>query len=147
VSGEPAWLVELLDWATASPLARPIREAVFIREQGVPVELEWDEEDPRCLHAVARSSDGTPVGTARLKPDGTLGRMAVLKKWRRRGIGSTLLGALVAEARRRGLAFVRLSAQTHALAFYGKRGFTVTSDVYLDAGIPHRAMILDLTDV
>lgn len=143
----PVWLVELLDWAAAAPLARPIREAVFIREQGVPAELEWDEEDRRCLHAVARAPAGAPVGTARLKPDGTLGRMAVLKDQRGRGIGSALLEALVDEARRRGLASVRLSAQTHASAFYGKRGFIVTSDVYLDAGIPHRSMILDLADV
>lgn len=144
MSHGPAWPVELLDWTAAAPMAKPIREAVFILEQHVPAELEWDEEDPHCLHAVARSPDGTPVGTARLKPDGTLGRMAVLKDRRGRGIGSALLEALVGEARRRGLASVRLSAQTHALAFYGKRGFTVTSDMYLDAGIPHRSMVLDL---
>ncbi len=134
------WRVELLSWAAAEPLVRPIRETVFIQEQGVPVELEWDGLDPSCVHALVRSPEGTPIGTARMRPDGKIGRMAVLPAWRRRGVGTALLDALLREADRRGLVEVTLDAQTRALGFYRKRGFAAAGAVFLDAGIPHRTM-------
>ena len=80
------------------------------------------------------------IGTGRLLPEGKIGRMAVVKEWRRRGIGADLLEALVAEARRRGLAEVKLSAQLQAAEFYRAHGFVAEGKVYEEAGILHQAM-------
>ena len=133
--------IELMSWKHAEPSASAIRLAVFVEEQGVPREIEMDEFDPKSLHALA-VRDGEAVGTARLLPDGHIGRMAVLKPWRRRGIGSRLLAAMVQAARARGESRVVLSAQVHALAFYRAHGFRAEGPVYDEAGIPHQAMTL-----
>jgi len=135
--------IELMSWRHAEPLASAIRLAVFVEEQGVPREIEMDEFDPKSLHALA-VQDGEAVGTARLLPDAHIGRMAVLKPWRRRGIGSRLLVAMVQAARARGETSVALSAQVHALAFYRAHGFQAEGPVYEEAGIPHQAMTLAL---
>jgi len=130
--------VELLDWDGARPVAGPIRHRVFVEEQKVPEALELDENDPRCVHALAFDERGRAVGTGRLLPDGHIGRMAVLKEARQSGVGSALLVALMQEARRRGHARAMLSAQTHAVPFYRRHGYEVVSgDTYLDCGIPH----------
>ncbi len=131
--------IELLDWQGARALATPIRFAVFVEEQGVPAALEMDDMDGECVHAVA-FEEGRAVGTARLLPDGHLGRMAVLKEWRSRGIGSLLLHSLVQKARERGDRQVVLSAQVHAMAFYRAHGFQAEGPVYEEAGIPHQEM-------
>jgi len=135
--------IELSDWAGAQKQASAIRFAVFVREQNVPAEIELDELDAQCLHALA--FDGTEaVGTGRLLPDGHIGRMAVLKPWRRRGVGSRLLEALIEAARRRGDLRVVLSAQVHAVPFYERHGFRMEGEVYEEAGIPHQAMARQL---
>lgn len=134
------WRIELMPWDEARAEATAIREEVFVREQGVPRELELDDIDAQCLHALARHADGRALGTARLLPDGHIGRMAVRAEWRGRGVGSALLEGLVRVAHARGLREVALSAQTHALDFYRRHGFNVEGETYLDAGIPHRAM-------
>jgi predicted GNAT family N-acyltransferase len=131
--------IEVLSWEDARAFASPIRFAVFVEEQGVPREIELDALDKDCLHAVAFSGDQA-VGTARLLPDGHIGRMAVLKAWRGRGIGGLLLARLVEQARARGDTQVMLSAQAHALAFYRAHGFVEEGAEYLEAGIRHRAM-------
>jgi len=136
--------VELLDWDAARPLAAPIRFTVFVEEQKVPEESEIDERDPHCVHALAWSDDGRPLGTGRLLPDGHIGRMAVLLEARKLGVGSALLVALMDEARRRGYAQAALSAQTHAIAFYRRHGYAVVSGEYMDCGIPHVDMTCDL---
>ena len=128
--------IELLPWDEAHAHAAPIRFAVFVEEQGVPREIELDEMDAPSLHAVAFEDD-VPVGTARLLPDGHIGRMAVLKQWRGRGIGGRLLGELMQKARERGHREVVLSAQVHASGFYRMHGFVEEGAEYLDAGIPH----------
>jgi len=133
--------IELMSWKHAEPLASAIRLAVFVEEQGVPREIEMDEFDPKSLHALA-VQDGEAVGTARLLPDAHIGRMEVLKPWRRRGIGSRLLVAMVQAARARGESRVVLSAQVHALPFYEAHGFQAEGPVYEEAGIPHQAMTL-----
>ncbi|MDA8107519.1 MAG: GNAT family N-acetyltransferase [Betaproteobacteria bacterium] len=132
--------IDVLDWSAARGEAAAIREQVFVSEQGVPRELELDDMDARCVHALARLEDGRTIGTGRLLPDGHIGRMAVLAEWRGRGVGGALLERLVEEARARGMREVALSAQTHALGFYARHGFTAEGEVYLEAGIPHRAM-------
>ncbi len=111
----------------------------------MPEELDLDGLDPECLHVLAWNEQGRPIGTARMQEDGKIGRMAVLKPWRGRGVGRALLQALLSEARSRGLTSVYLAAQIQAIGFYEKHGFQATGDIFLDAGIPHRSMILDLS--
>ena len=136
--------IELLEWEAARPLAAPIRFAVFVEEQKVPAELEIDDQDARCVHALARDDEGRALGTGRLLPDGHIGRMAVLRDARKLGVGSALLAALMDEARRRGHAQAVLSAQTHAIPFYRRHGYAVVSGEYLDCGIPHVDMACEL---
>ena len=135
--------IEVGPWSWAKREAQRIRLAVFVEEQGVPPELEMDEMDERCLHALAFQDDAA-VGTGRLLPDGHIGRMAVLAAWRGRGIGGALLQRLIGAARERGDPEVALSAQVHALGFYRAHGFQAQGEVYDEAGIPHQAMRLVL---
>lgn len=135
--------VEVAGWNLVQRDATRIRHAVFVREQGVPVTMELDGRDGDARHGLARI-EGAPVGTGRLLPDGHLGRLAVLAAWRGHGVGTALLQALVDEARGRGLRRVCLHAQVHAEAFYARRGFVPRGDVFLEAGLRHRAMELSL---
>ena len=139
-----SFTVRIVNWQDDAPALRAIRETVFIHEQQVPVELEWDGLDADCLHVLAADSTGNPIGTARLLPDGHIGRMAVLKAWRGRGVGSALLRLLLDEASKRGLGQVVLNAQTYAAGFYAKFGFQAVGEEFMDAGIPHVRMILPL---
>ncbi len=136
--------VELLDWAHAEPFIRPIRETVFIHEQAVPEDLEWDGLDTHCAHVLAWNDQGDAIGTARMQTNGTIGRMAVLENWRGRGAGRALLRALLDCAVRQGLTRVSLSAQTHAIGFYERAGFHTVGERFMDAGIPHRKMVKEL---
>jgi predicted GNAT family N-acyltransferase len=129
--------VELGNWDEMRGWAAPIRTTVFVDEQRVPVDMEIDEWDERSVHAVAFDRSGAAVGTGRLLPDGHIGRMAVLAAARGAGVGSALLGALMDEARRRGHRRTVLSAQTHAVGFYGRHGYVAFGSEYMDAGIPH----------
>ncbi len=132
--------VELMSWEQAQPVAGPLRFAIFVGEQNVPAGIELDDLDAACVHAVAFDADGKPIGTGRLLPDGHIGRMAVVKEWRRRGIGAEILRALMEEARRRGHAEVQLSAQLQAAEFYRGFGFEPEGKVYQEAGILHQRM-------
>ena len=131
--------IELLDWETARTEASRIRTTVFVIEQGVPAHVEMDGRDAACVHALAYV-EGRAVGTGRLLPDGHIGRMAVMKESRASGVGAAILACLVAEARRRGMKQVALSAQTHALGFYRKHGFREVGAIFEEAGIPHQEM-------
>lgn len=132
--------IELLSWEAARSRAAPIRFEVFVEEQGVPREIELDEHDPLCLHALALDETGTAVGTGRLLPDGHIGRMAVRRTWRGRGIGGAILERLIEAARSRGDAEVALSAQVQAIEFYRAYGFAEEGERYVEAGIEHQAM-------
>jgi predicted GNAT family N-acyltransferase len=136
--------VELGGWDEMRGWAEPIRTTVFVDEQRVPADMEIDEWDERSVHAVAFDKSGTAVGTGRLLPDGHIGRMAVLAAARGTGVGSALLAALMDEARRRGHRQAILSAQTHAVGFYGRHGYVACGSEYMDAGIPHVDMRCDL---
>ena len=132
--------VRLADWHKDNTAIRCIREAVFVAEQHVPPELEWDAEDATALHFLALEGD-YPVGTARLLRDGTIGRVSVLKDWRGLKVGHLLLEAVIQEAEQQGLTQQTLSAQVHATAFYEQFGFRVVSEEFLEAGIPHVDMV------
>ena len=128
------------DWDSLRDHAQELRIEVFVVEQGVPAELEWDEGDEVSIHAVAYDAEGQAVATGRLLPDGHIGRMAVRKSARGRGIGLEVLEALLAEARRLGYGRLVLHAQTHAVPFYRKHGFVEEGEEFMEAGIPHRLM-------
>jgi predicted GNAT family N-acyltransferase len=132
------------DWSNDAPRLSAVRRTVFIDEQGVPEALEWDAHDATALHLLATTIVGAPIGCARLLPDGHIGRMAVLPAWRGRGVGQALLTAAIHAARNRGLTTLKLSAQTHAAAFYARAGFVTVGDEYEEAGIPHVAMQIKL---
>ncbi|WP_406446177.1 GNAT family N-acetyltransferase [Streptomyces sp. NBC_01613] len=130
-----------------------VRKEVFVGEQGVPEDLEYDEYDAVALHVLAMREDGVPLGTGRLlygqaavaKTDGdltlgSLGRLAVTQEARGLGVGAALVRAIEDAARARGLAAVDLHAQTHALEFYERLGYEAYGPEYPEAGIPHRAM-------
>jgi len=141
-----AFKVRAASWAEDFAALRTVRETVFVVEQDVPVELEWDGLDEGCRHLLAEDTHGRPIGCVRLLPDGHIGRMAVLAPWRGRGVGRALLRAMLAQAAASGFAVVRLNAQVQALGFYAREGFQACGDVFDDAGIAHRAMQLALQD-
>ncbi|MHB1053020.1 MAG: GNAT family N-acetyltransferase [Thiobacillus sp.] len=132
------------DWARDASRLSVVRRSVFIEEQGVPEAMEWDEHDVTAMHILALTMEGTPIGCARLLPDGHMGRMAVLPAWRGYGIGKALLATAQRAAKLRGHSVLKLSAQTHAAGFYAAAGFEVVGAAYEEAGIPHVAMQLKL---
>ncbi|MDQ3216204.1 MAG: GNAT family N-acetyltransferase [Pseudomonadota bacterium] len=119
---------------------RAVRETVFVQEQNVPVDEEWDALDPQCVHVIARAADGTPIGTGRLTPERRIGRMAVLREWRNKGVGDALLLALLAQAQERGWREVALNAQVDAQRFYARHGFIPGGERFMEAGIEHQPM-------
>ncbi|ASU83440.1 GNAT family N-acetyltransferase [Nocardiopsis gilva YIM 90087] len=123
-----------------------IRGVVFVAEQQVPIDEEWDDHDLTADHLLARL-DEVPVGTGRLVTQGErgmLGRLAVLSCMRGTGTGVALVRAIEDRARDRGLTGVDLHAQTHALGFYERLGYHAHGAEFLDAGIPHVHMSKDI---
>lgn len=136
----PDFQIRLADWDRDREKIRLIRKEVFIREQSVPPDIEWDGQDEECLHVIAETSNRDAVGTGRLHVSGKIGRMAVLRPWRGRGVGSALLTRLLEEARKRRTGEVFLHAQSYALDFYQRAGFEAEGEEFMEAGIPHRFM-------
>lgn len=129
------------DWETLGSTCSTIRKVVFIEEQNVPQAEEWDGRDPQCLHFLLHVDDRA-MGTARLLPDGHIGRVAILEEARGQGLGLQLMDAVMAEARRLGHSAVHLDAQTYAIPFYERLGFVAHGDEFLDANILHYHMSL-----
>ncbi|MCY4143817.1 MAG: GNAT family N-acetyltransferase [Gammaproteobacteria bacterium] len=129
-----------VSWNSSEETLIAIRTEVFVKEQGVPRDLEIDGLDQTSYHFLATTSQGEDVGTARLLETGQIGRMAVLEPHRGSGIGRQLLECAVAKALQLNFAEIFLHAQTHALDFYSRNGFEVYGEEFDDAGIPHRAM-------
>jgi predicted GNAT family N-acyltransferase len=140
-----AYTIRIANWQDDGLALRGVRETVFVHEQHVPVELEWDGLDMNCLHLLAVDSAKNAIATARLLPDGVIGRMAVLREWRGRGVGGALLLRLLEEARKREIQQVTLNAQQYASGFYAKFGFRMAGKKFMDAGIPHIRMSLWLS--
>ena len=134
------YAVRTAAWPADAEALRALRHEVFVVEQEVPPAIEWDGRDPDCVHALAEDEHGNAVGCGRLLPDGHIGRMAVRRPWRNRGVGRALLRHLVALAREQGHARVVLNAQVHALQFYAREGFAPEGPEFMEAGIAHQAM-------
>jgi YbgC/YbaW family acyl-CoA thioester hydrolase len=143
-AGEPMLQVTTGSWAELGTDASGLRTEVFVNEQRIPAELEWDEADALCLHAVGYNRLGQAVATGRLLPsDGGIarvGRMAVHQVLRGCGFGEQVLRALVAEALGRGDRLMELHAQRTAASFYARLGFVPQGEPYEEAGIPHVTM-------
>ena len=135
--------VELTGFSRHQEAILSIRFDVFVKEQGVHPSLEIDGQDPDCLHAIAYT-DGKAAGTGRLLPNGHIGRMAVLPDFRSRGIGSAILRTLIKAAIDRGDRQVSLASQVHAAPFYKRFGFQTQGDPFMEAGIEHIHMQLQL---
>ncbi len=141
VSINPDFLLIHTRWEDSKTALGEVRRAVFVEEQQVPETLEWDGLDADCHHVLVSDAGHRPVATGRMKPDGHIGRMAVLQGYRGQGIGSAVLAALLEVARQQGYEEVYLHAQVSAIVFYERHGFVVNSGQFMDAGIPHKTMI------
>lgn len=131
-------------WDELQNDAKLIREQVFIQEQQIPVEDEWDAEDAISVHFVVYDQD-QPIATARLLQNNSVGRVAVLKSHRGAGIGKLLMQQIIQQAKHQQREFLKLSSQVHAIQFYAGLGFNVEGEQYLDCGIPHIDMRLLFT--
>jgi len=128
------------NWKEDKQALSLVRKSVFIKEQNVPETLEWDEFDEQCVHILVTDSKNKPIACGRIKPDGHIGRMAVLKAYRKMGIGTAILKALLKSASEQNIASVFLHAQITAIVFYEKLGFKTSSKEFMDANIPHKTM-------
>lgn len=125
-----------------------IRKTVFVEEQNVPPELEIDEYENTSTHFLCYSDDQKPIGAGRFREVdgvGKIERICVLPEARKMGAGKVIMETIIEYAKKQGYKKVKLNAQTHAIPFYEKLGFTVVSEEFLDAGIPHRTMEKQLT--
>ncbi|MET9813755.1 GNAT family N-acetyltransferase [Streptomyces sp. NPDC006355] len=149
----PRYVVRLAEGPADREACFAVRKEVFVGEQGVPEDLEYDAHDAGAVHVLAVREDGVPLGTGRLLSGeaavaqtgadpsvGCLGRLAVTSGARGLGVGAALVRAIEDAARARGLTAVDLHAQTHALGFYARLGYEPYGPEYLEAGIPHRGM-------
>jgi predicted GNAT family N-acyltransferase len=147
-AGKPMVDVRLGTWDELGREAQKIRSTVFIDEQQIPADMEFDAADAECVHAVAYNRLGMPLATGRLLEHvpGTakIGRMAVLAAMRGSSIGRSVLDALMAQARARGEREVLLHAQTGAMPFYLRAGFQPRGPQFEEAGIVHVEMVRTL---
>lgn len=136
--------VEPASWQADEADLRAVRERVFLVEQAIPPGDEWDGEDAGSRHVLARDPEGRAIGTGRLTPGATIGRIAVLPEWRGRGVGKAIMRVLLEQARLLRLQEVSLHAQSHAIPLYESVGFHAEGEEFLECGIPHRTMRLAL---
>lgn len=136
--------VVLTDWQTSREQLEAIRRKVFILEQKIAEADEFDDADANSSHVLVFSEKRDAVGTGRIEATGKIARLAVIAEFRKRGVGTAILGRLIVEARKRSYDRVFLHAQVHALDFYKKFGFINEDEVFMEAGIPHVLASLDL---
>ena len=141
---EPAGQVIVADWSEHADTLFAIRRQVFIVEQNVPEELEHDQHDATAVHVLITDTDGRGIATGRLLPDGHIGRVAVLAEYRGSGIGRQVMIALHQIARERGHTQIILNSQLSALPFYRRLGYRAEGPEFIEAGIRHRRMRLQL---
>lgn len=128
-------------WDKLEQDAKFIRKQVFIIEQNIPEEDEWDDQDMISDHFVVYDQD-QPIATARLLQNNSVGRVAVLKTYRGQGIGRMIMLEIIRQAHQQDRTFLQLSSQVHAISFYEKLGFSIQGNAYDECGIPHIKMQL-----
>jgi predicted GNAT family N-acyltransferase len=138
------FFIEPADFAHARADIAAVRDPVFSAELGVPADIVWDAVDAQSRHVLARDLEGHPIGAGRLTPQHAIGRLAVLRAWRGRGVGRAMLDALVDQARQLRLPAVTLDAESKAVAFYLNAGFVTDGALFEHAGVLHQPMRLDL---
>ncbi len=131
--------VKIVSFKTYYKEIKEIRKDVFIIEQKVPEDLEWDGLDPEAKHVLAKNGKEM-IGTGRVFSDGHIGRVAVTKDYRGKGIGKKIMNKLIELAKSEGLNEVLVSSQCSAAGFYKKIGFSEYGDIFLEAGIDHIKM-------
>ncbi|MGJ8668989.1 MAG: GNAT family N-acetyltransferase [Oceanococcus sp.] len=131
--------IDSVTWDQASDRCLSIREHVFVLEQGINRDIEIDGLDPQCQHLLCHSN-GEDIATARMLPDGHIGRVAVMPAWRKQGIGQSLIERLCSLAREQGMPSVYLGSQHSAIGFYQAIGFAPEGAIFIEAGIPHQYM-------
>ena len=129
--------IRQVDWHEERERIMSIREAVFVVEQKVPMEIELDDMDEHCLFVLAEDEDGNAIGTCRLFSNGKIGRLAVLKPYRGHGVGSALLRYIIDIALQQGINDLYLHGQSYAMDFYIKHGFVPEGEEFIEADIPH----------
>lgn len=144
LSLESDFTIEHATWNRDFADLQKVREEVFVIEQRVAREEEWDELDALSQHVLARDGDGTPIGTGRLTPQRRIGRMAVRKSWRGKQVGAGILRTLIERARELGYTEIELHAQINAVGFYEIFGFASYGEEFVEANIRHRHMRLAL---
>jgi len=147
VSTGATFTVRICTWSEAAKSLRRVRYDVFVVEQGVPEVLEWDASDASAVHALAETASDGPIGCARLLDDGHIGRVAVVRDWRKRGVGRALMRRLIGVARERGDPVLIVNAQVDAMPFYARDGFAATGAQFKEAGIDHRVMTRRLREL
>jgi|SRR5882724_9239932 len=131
-------------WRDDEVALRWVRTLVFVEEQEIDAREEFDDADKVCQHLLALDAHGKSIGTCRVEAQGRIGRVAVLAEWRKAGIGRVLLQNAIDLARINGMKRVHLNAQVSALGFYERAGFAACGERFLEAGIEHLAMELEL---
>ncbi len=133
--------IRLAGWEQDSAAIRAVRNRVFSDEQGISEALDFDGRDHECVQVLAQIGDGEAIGTARMLPDGHVGRIAVHKEWRGQGVGTRITEYLTDVARERGFAEIYLHSQAQAAEFYTRLGFEARGEIFMEAGIEHLLMV------
>ncbi len=134
-------LITETSWSEHSEDIIRIRDAVFIREQAVPKNIEMDGKDAECIHFLIYKEDD-PVGTARIKMGGKIERVSILEPHRKKGLGSKLMKFIIDTAKKKGLEKIYLHSQMGSIGFYKNLGFIEKGEVFQEAGIDHVPMVL-----
>ncbi len=132
--------VRVAKWPSECDALKDVRTRVFVTEQHVNESLEWDAFDATAVHFLAEDAEKRPIGTARLLANGQIGRMAVLLSWRNKGVGNTLLRAVLSYIKAEEYPAAFLNAQYQVIPFYQRHGFRVTGPLFEEAGIVHQRM-------
>jgi predicted GNAT family N-acyltransferase len=134
--------IAIVNWSDKQAEITSVRRAVFVEEQNVPESIDFDGSDTDFVHVLATDKNGRPVGTARINRKGKIGRMAVLKNYRRRGIGRKMIQVLMDYGRKNSITDFHVSSQVTAVGFYRKMGFEPFGEEFIEAGITHINMKL-----
>lgn len=133
--------IKIAAWPDDQELIQSVRKQVFVLEQGIEASLEWDGRDAQCQHLLALTPAGDAAGTVRLQADGHIGRLAVISRYRKRGIATALLNYLLRMTAKQGMTHLYLHAQITAISFYEAFGFNNQGSQFMEAGLLHQPMV------